>query len=316
MSTLKAYDDGIYLLDSEYIQDEVAAIYLIVEKDEVAIIETATSKSVPLILDALNELGLEADNVKLIIPTHIHLDHAGGCGALLNVCNNATIHVHPRGLRHLIDPSKLIAGATAVYGEKAFNDLYGTIQPIETNRIKDQDDQTSIFLGDRELHFIHTEGHAKHHFCVLDNQSNSLFTGDTFGLSYPKLNALSLVNTNNIVIPTTTPIQFDPNALKKSLARIMSLNPKALYLTHFGPVDDNQSAYCQLLFWVSFYDGLVHNALKDNCCTEEYLYQELLKTTQNIYSASHELSAENIEHALTYDLRLNAQGLYHYSTTL
>ena len=316
MNSLTQYDHGIYQLDAEYIQHQIAAIYFIVEGNEVAIIETATSYSVPLIVNALKELGLGTQHVKYIIPTHIHLDHAGGCGALLDQCPEATILIHPRGLRHMIDPTKLIAGATAVYGEEAFNKLYGTIQPIDAKRIQSQDDKSSMLLGTRELYFFHTEGHAKHHFCILDQLSQCLFSGDTFGLSYPTLNALSSINKSHIVIPTTTPIQFDPKALKKSLATIMSFNPNKIFLTHFGPVDDNQSAYCQLLFWVSFYDGLVHNAINDNCCTEQFLFEQLLNTTYDIYAASHQLSKDEIEANLTYDLRLNAQGLYHYSTTL
>ncbi len=316
MKKLQSFDKGIYCLDAEYIQDEIAAVYIIVEGNEVAIIETATSYSVPIITQALADLNLSLDNVKYIIPTHIHLDHAGGCGALLKQCPQATILVHPRGIRHMIDPSKLILGATAVYGEEKFKQLYGTIEPIDATRIRQQDHESSVTLGTRELIFYHTEGHAKHHFCIYDTASKSIFSGDTFGLSYPSLNSISSINKHFVVIPTTTPIHFDPNALKKSLHLIVSLKPSTVYLTHFGPIDHVQSAYLQLLFWVSFYDGLVHNAIKDNVCSEEYLYQSLLKTTQDILENSHGISADDVKHHLNYDLRLNAQGLYHYSQSL
>jgi len=316
MDNLQAYPNGIYCLDAEYIKDELVAVYFIIESDEIAIIETATSYSVPIILKALDNLGLSSSQVKYIIPTHIHLDHAGGCGALLQQCANATILVHPRGFRHLIDPSKLIAGAKAVYGDDNFKQLYGEISPIDSSRIIAQEDKTRVYLGARELYFFHTEGHAKHHFCILDKGSQSIFSGDTFGLSYPALNALSSINKHFIILPTTTPIHFDPKALKKSLSLIVSLNPKFIYLTHFGPIDDVKSGYCQLLFWVSYYDGLVHNALKDNRCSEDYLYQQLLTCTKAIFAQSHGLSGKNIETHLSYDLRLNAQGLYHYGQTL
>ncbi len=316
MGILHAYPNGIYCLDSNYIKDELAAVYFIVEGDAVAIIETATSYSVPIIIKALNDLGLSPKQVHYLIPTHIHLDHAGGCGALLQHCPNAHVLVHPRGLRHLIDPSRLIAGAKAVYGEKTFKRLYQTILPIPSNRISVQQDGSSISLNQRKLDFYHTEGHAKHHFCIHDKSSNSIFTGDTFGLSYPALNNLSNINTQHIVIPTTTPVHFDPVALKKSLHRIVSVHADTLYLTHYGPVDYIKSAYCQLLFWVSYYDGLVHHQIRKNTCSEEHLYQSLLQTTQAIYAQSHALKAADINKHLAYDLRLNAQGLYYYSQNL
>jgi len=313
MDKLQSYPHGIYCLDAEYIQNGLAAVYIMVEGNDIAIIETATSLSVPILLKALDDLKLNVNNVKYIIPTHIHLDHSGGCGLLLSHCPNATVLVHPRGLRHMIDPTKLIAGSIAVYGQQKFDQLYGQIAPIEANRIRSQAHESSVFLGTRELCFYHTEGHAKHHFCILDKKSQALFSGDTFGISYPALNKISTSNKHFVVIPATTPIHFDPAALKKSLHLIVSLNPSTVYLTHFGPIDHIQSAYLQLLFWVSFYDGLVHNALKDNTCTEDYLYQQLLKTAQEIFLNSHHLSAEDIEKHLSYDLRLNAQGLIHYS---
>ncbi len=316
MIKLSAYSNGIYRLDAEYIEDEIAAVYFIVEGHDVAIIEVTSSHCVPLILAALAQLQFKPEHVKYIIPTHIHLDHTSGCGSLLQHCPNATVLVDPRGLKHLIDPSKLIAGASAVYGEQKLKDLYGDIIPIDKNRIRAQNHQTSVFLGQRELYFIHTEGHAKHHFCILDKVSQSIFAGDTFGLSYPALNALSSTNKNFIVIPTTTPIHFDPKALKQSIAIILALKPNSIYLTHFGPVDHIESAYCQLLFWISYYGGLAHNAVKDKNASEDYFYQSILKTTQDIYAASHALSSNDIEAYLAYDLHLNAQGLYHYSQTL
>lgn len=313
MKTLKSYDNGIYCLDAEYISNDIAAVYIIVEGNEVAIIETASSHSVPVIIQALNHLKLGLDQVKYIIPTHIHLDHSGGCGALLKQCPNADILVHPRGLRHMIDPSKLVAGAKAVYGEQKFNDLYGEISGIDENRIFAQEDETSVFLGERELFFIHTEGHAKHHFCIIDKGSQGVFTGDTFGLSYPALNSLSNNANPCVIIPTTTPIHFDPNAMRASIKRILSYKPSALYLTHFGAVKMIDFAGEQLNNWIDLYEQLLKN---DPNCSEETLLQQLMDLTKKELKQQHGITDKHVDQFLTYDLTLNAQGLYHYRQSL
>ena len=316
MNKLQSLNNGIYCLDAEYIKNEIAAVYFIVEGDSVAIVETATSRSVPIIMQALADLDLSAEQVKFIIPTHIHLDHAGGCGALLNHCPNATILIHPRGLRHMIDPSKLVAGAQAVYGEEKFHALYGEIEPIDSNRIIAQEDNTSVFLNNRELLFIHTEGHAKHHFCIVDKNSEGIFTGDTFGLSYPAINALSTHETPCVIIPTTTPIHFDPAALRESLKRFLTFHPKHMYLTHFGDVTDVAFAEQQLQNWVDQYENIALQAIKEPNYSEETIYQQLLDLTQHELATHHGLSAQQVTDYLTYDLKLNAQGIYHYCQSL
>jgi len=180
---------------------------------------------------ALAELNLSYKDVDYIILTHIHLDHAGGAGALMQLCDNAQLIVHPKGARHMSDPSKLVAGASAVYGAEEFNRLYGEIKPIDASRIHQPADGDTINLSGRQLTFIDTPGHANHHHCIIDEQSNSIFTGDTLGVGYQALRNQQ----HAFVAPTTTPVQFNPLQLanaKQSNHRRTARADRRLYNAH------------------------------------------------------------------------------------
>ena len=158
-----------------------------------------------------------------VLTTHVHLDHAGGAGALMQALPNARCAVHPRGARHLAEPSKLIAGSIAVYGEERFRELYGEIVPIDEARMLVPEDGERIRLGSRSLELIHTPGHALHHYCVVDREHDRIFSGDTFGLSYRDFD----VDGREFILPTTTPVHFDPEALCHSVDRLMAYRPEA-----------------------------------------------------------------------------------------
>jgi len=177
----------IHTLDALYYQPELASIHLLVSNDRVAIIDTGTQYSVPQVEDSLSKLSLDYRNVDYVVLTHIHLDHAGGAGALMALCENATLVVHPRGARHMVDPAKLVAGASAVYGEEEFGRLYGDITPVDAHRIVEPQDGEIIDFAGRPLLFLDSPGHASHHHCIVDINSHSVFTGDTLGIAYPAL---------------------------------------------------------------------------------------------------------------------------------
>ena len=222
--TAATYQDlshGITVIDAEYGTSGVAALYLMVEGDQVAIIETGTNHSVPLIKEVLESKSLSFSNVRYVIPTHVHLDHAGGAGDLMHYCENAELVIHPFGAAHMIDPSRLEAGTIAVYGEESFSKLYGSIRPINAERVIEAPDGFKLKLNGRELEFLDTPGHARHHFCVVDKTSNGIFTGDTFGLCYPQLTTAE----GPFSYATTTPVQFDPDALLISIDRLLSYQP-------------------------------------------------------------------------------------------
>lgn len=237
------YPHGVLAIDSGYWRDRVAACYLVEAEHEAAIIETGTNASVPRILKVLEHRGWARSQVRYVIATHVHLDHAGGAGALLQALPAATFLVHPRGARHMIDPSRLEASVRAVYGDTVFDRDYGELVPVDAARVREMADGDTVSLGERTLRFRDTPGHAKHHFCVFDEATNAWFTGDTFGLSYRE------TDTSNgpFIFPTTTPVQFDPEALKSSIRMLADSQPQWVYLTHYGRVGDVQRLARDLL---------------------------------------------------------------------
>ncbi|MCM5569475.1 MBL fold metallo-hydrolase [Burkholderiaceae bacterium FT117] len=231
---LSEFDDGIHVLDSGFFRPRLDAIHLIVERGRVAVVDTGVNDSVPRVFEALAALGLAPDSVDWVVLTHVHLDHAGGAGLLMSRLPSARLLVHPRGARHMIDPSKLVAGTVAVYGEDAARKMYGEIVPVPAERVVEAPDGFAIELAGRRLEAIDTPGHAKHHLCLVDAKAGVVFAGDTFGLSYRELDQ----GDRQFVVPSTTPVQFDPLALHASIDRIAALRPRAVAVTHFGPVGD------------------------------------------------------------------------------
>lgn len=223
---------GIIAIDTEYVRPLQDASHLIIENGRAAFVDVGVNNSVPMLLAALQQFDLDAADVETVFLTHIHLDHAGGAGLLLQHLPNARCVLHPRGVRHMIDPSKLIAGTKAVYGDEQTEKMYGEIQPIDEARIAVADDGQMFSLNGRELQTFFTEGHARHHYCLSDPASKGVFTGDSFGVSYRELDTAA----GEFIIPTTTPIHFDPAEAHKSVDRIMSYQPDRLYLTHYSEV--------------------------------------------------------------------------------
>jgi glyoxylase-like metal-dependent hydrolase (beta-lactamase superfamily II) len=232
-TTFEPIGNGTTLVDCQLYRPRLAGCYLIRDHDELAVIDCGTLHSIPAILATIESLGAQPEQVRWIIPTHVHLDHAGGAGRLMRLCPNATLATHPHGLPHMIDPSRLEAGATAVYGEAAFARDFGTLQPIPVERCVEAADGQEFALGRRSLRYIHTPGHANHHGCILDSESAYLFTGDSFGLGYRELN-----QPTPHIVATTTPVAFDPDAWYASLERMLALDPAAVCLTHYGKYDD------------------------------------------------------------------------------
>jgi hydroxyacylglutathione hydrolase len=225
---------GIFALDALFERPRLTAIHLVVESGRAAIIDPGTATAVPRILAALEALGLAPEAVDWIVLTHIHLDHAGGAGLLASRLPNARLTVHPRGRRHMVDPARLWASTIHVYGQSEAERLYGVLLPVPDERVVETPDGASIALAGRALEFLDTPGHARHHVCVRDAGTGHLFTGDTFGLAYTELDA----GGRRFVFPTTSPNQWDPDAHHASVARLESLQPEAIYVTHFSRVDD------------------------------------------------------------------------------
>ena len=300
---------GINVIDSGYYSKDFAAIYLLRQRSKVAIIETGSNFSVPIVEKALIEDDLSFSDVAYIIPTHVHLDHAGGAGELMKQCQNASLVVHPRGSRHLIDPRKLIAGAMAVYGEEKFKEYYGDIIPIDSDRVIEAEDNFILDFDGRVLKFIDTPGHARHHFCVWDKETKSMFTGDTFGISYRDLDYQNDV----YVLPSTSPVQFDPEALIQSINRIMEFKPERVCLTHFSAIKPTQSVVNQLIEGIHFVSNLAKKYATANEA-ESIIYNEMMDYFLNglnqIGFSNDDFSKKRLE----LDVQINTQGLIYWQS--
>jgi len=299
-------NSDIYCIDAHYYKPQLASIHLIRSNDRIAIIDTGTNYSIPQVSTLLTQLGLNYLHVDYIILTHIHLDHAGGASELMHLCQNAQLVVHPKAARHMSDPSKLIEGTKAVYGEQAFKKLYGEIKPIEQLRIIQTENEHNLNLADRELTFIHTPGHADHHHCIIDHQSNSAFTGDTLGVSYSALRN----NKHSFVMPTTTPVQFDPLALHESIEKVMSYNPSTLYLTHYSALTPNTRMIAGLHEQIDDFVMLTDKAADSGDellpTLEHELTEYLVRRCLNEIDTITEATAREW---ITLDAKLSAQGL-------
>ena len=166
--------------------------------------------------------------------THGHLDHAGGAGSMMAAFPGARLVVHPRGVRHMAEPARLVAGVSAVYGEEYVRRVYGEIVPVPAGRIIAAPDGHVVSLVGRELLCIETPGHARHHICIVDRRTGGIFSGDLFGLSYREHDVAGRA----FIFPTTTPTQFEPEAMHASIDRLVSFHPEAIYLTHYSRVRD------------------------------------------------------------------------------
>jgi glyoxylase-like metal-dependent hydrolase (beta-lactamase superfamily II) len=296
---------GIHTIDTGFVRPHFDAAYLIVENGRGAFIDCGTNHSVPRMLAALDNAGLQPEHVDWLILTHVHLDHAGGAGELMSKLPNAHLVAHPRGARHMVDPSMLWAGASAVYGEQTMEREYGRLRPVPAERVIESADGYVVDLPGRPLLCLETPGHAKHHQAIYDARARVCFTGDTFGLSYRELDTAA----GPFILPTTTPVQFDPGALHASINRLLLLEPEAMYLTHYGRVERvpklAEDLHEQIDAMVAIAQGLKnaperHEALKD-ALARLYFERSRLHGWQG--------SRDELLGLLGMDVELNAQGL-------
>ena len=234
VARLTRHPDDITAVDAEYLYPGHAAAHIVRHAGRAAFVDVGTNDSVPYLLAALRELAIAPEAVDYLLLTHVHLDHAGGAGTLMQALPNAVAVLHPRGAPHMIEPAKLIAGSQAVYGEERFRRLYGRIVPIPAERVRVTQDGEKLSLAGREFEVLHTPGHALHHQVFVDLAHGNVFGGDTFGISYRELDSAA----GAFIIPTTTPTQFDPDQLCASIDRMLSYAPKAVYLMHYSRVTE------------------------------------------------------------------------------
>ena len=300
------FGNGILRVDTGYCRPGMAACYLMRSGDEVAFVDTGTYHTVPGLLTLVHSIGVTPDQVTYVIPTHVHLDHAGGAGELMRLCPNARLLVHPKGATHLIDPSRLIAGATAVYGEEAFTRDFGTLVPVPGSRVLLAPDGFELDFNGRRLTFVDTPGHANHHFCVFDHATRSFFTGDTFGISYREFDS----DRGPFLFAPTTPVAFDPDRWLDTLDRLLQYAPEAMYLTHFGRIEVTPALTDQLRSSIRFHAS---SALAEQIPNEgraERIRQRLAeRLLADLKAHGCRLEPQCSLDVLSVDLDLNAQGL-------
>ena len=296
---------GIHVIDTGFHRPVFDASYLIVENGRGAFVDTGTNDSVPRLLAALTAAGLAHDAVDYVIATHVHLDHAGGVGLLMQQLPRAQLVVHPLGAQHLIDPSRLMNSARTVYGDAEVARTYGTVIGVPAERVLRTADGMTLELAGRPLQFLDTPGHARHHHCIWDARSRGFFTGDTFGLSYREFDTAK----GAWLMPTTTPVQFEPEPLRRSIQRMLAYAPECLHLTHYGRVTEVPRLADLFLTQLDAMVALAHS-LHDDEWRHAALMEGLLAihlTSLRAHGCT--LSDAQVRDLLALDLELNAQGL-------
>jgi glyoxylase-like metal-dependent hydrolase (beta-lactamase superfamily II) len=304
---------NIYLIDGLDLGiEERTGAYVLKERD-ITLIETSASPSVPYILEGLKELGIAPEEIKYIIVTHIHLDHSGGAGLFLEHCPNAQVVVHQKGARHLANPTKLIASAKAVYGEK-FNSLFDPILPIAEGRILIKGDQETLEISENcLLTFYDSPGHANHHFSIYHPGVAGIFTGDTAGIYYPQLKRKGV----EFYIPSTSPNQFDPEKMLHSLTLFKTLKAERLFFGHYGMSDNPSEAFKQVETWLPIFMAEAQRAFEE----EDNFEPRMKLTTQRLFQ---KLKGDLLERGikeddsildiLALDLEVSSMGLIDYLT--
>jgi glyoxylase-like metal-dependent hydrolase (beta-lactamase superfamily II) len=192
-----------------------------------AVLDPGPARSVQIWLETFRDVGIAPADVAYVVLTHIHLDHAGGAGALLSHLPAARVVVHRRGAKHLVDPARLVAGARAVFGDK-LEAYFGLPEPVPQARLLvPAGDEELDLEGGHRLRFIDAPGHARHQHMILDTGTGCLFSGDELGGCFVDI-------ADDYVLPDAAPNQFDPDAMLRSARLLHTLRPGAVLLGHFG----------------------------------------------------------------------------------
>ena len=299
---------GVTAIDVEMCGTPGATSAYLLDAAEPAIVETGPTTSVETLREGLTSLGVGPDDLAHIVVTHIHLDHAGGAGALARHYPKATVWVHPRGSVHLADPAKLEASAARVYGEDELARMFGPIVPLAEERIRETADGGTIELGGgRRLDVVDTPGHAGHQVALFDSASGGVFIGDALGVYLSDV---------RILRPATPPPEFDLDLAVASVETIRDRRPSALLFSHFGPAPEVDHL-CELA---------VHRLRKWTWAVEEILAEEPDASLDRVTELLEERTAAEFNprkrdawlierYELLSSVRMNAMGLTRYVQT-
>ncbi|MER2090213.1 MAG: MBL fold metallo-hydrolase [Sporosarcina sp.] len=276
----------------------------VINEEELTIIDPGPSPSVKHVKIGLEALGFSLDQVKYIIVTHVHLDHSGGAGLLIQDCPNATVVVHPSGARHLANPERLVAGAKMVYGER-FSELFEPIISIPADRLLVKDEGDTLEIGRTcTLKFLDTPGHAKHHFSIFDPISNGIFSGDTVGIRYEQL----IRDDVNLFLPSTSPNQFDPDAMRRAIDRMSEMNLHAIYFGHYGMTDAPHKALQQVSEWLDAFMKEAENVVAEQK-GHDVLAQRLFNRVREHLRKSGIPDDHEVYFLIEVDMQVSAMGM-------
>lgn len=300
-------DDRISLIDGFDMDIPSRTGTYVINETALTLVEVGPSPSVKYIKKGLEQLGHTLLDVKYIIVTHVHLDHAGGAGVLLQLCPNAKLIVHPRGARHLIDPKKLAAGARAIYGD-SFSEIYDPIVPVPEERVITKTEGDTLEIGPNcTLEFWDTPGHAKHHISIYDPVSNGIFTGDTVGILYERL----LNDGVEFYLPSTSPNHFNPNDMHASIRRVHEKNVDRIYYGHFGMTENPTEALKQTAEWLDIFVDIAESVID-----EGGNYNEISRRIMNQVKTHLQGQGIPIDHEIyiiiNLDLQISALGIMDY----
>ena len=296
---------GIIPIDTNFIRPKYNASHLICHDGKAAFVDVGTSKNIESLENALANNNLDKGDVKFVFLTHVHLDHAGGAGNLMQNLPNAKLVVHPFGAKHMIDPSKLIASSERVYGKNLFNQLFGEVIPVEKQKILCPEDGQELLLNNRTMRIFYTEGHARHHYCIYDEYSNSVFSGDSFGMSLRELDTKN----GSFIIPITAPTQFDPNEAHNAIDKIIKYQPDAIYLAHYSKIEQTEKLGSDMHDLVNNFVDIALSHKNDDK-RMEHIHKKLQShLMQKLRSHGCNLDDDQIKNLLQSDLYVNAAGL-------
>ncbi|ANU23254.1 MBL fold metallo-hydrolase [Planococcus donghaensis] len=298
--------DRIYLIDGfDLGLPERTGTYVINDK-ELTIVDTGPSASVKHVKKGLAALGFSLDDVKYIIVTHVHLDHSGGAGLLLQDCPNAKVVVHPKGARHLSDPSRLIAGAKMVYGDQ-FEKLFDPILAIPEDRLLIKTEGDQLEIGPTcQLFFWDTPGHANHHFSIYDPGSNGVFAGDTVGIRYDQLVREGI----DLYLPSTSPNQFNPEKMHQAIERMTKADLAAIYYGHFGKTNQPHIALQQVTEWLKIFVEEGNAAFEKNWSADQ-LANQLFERVRQYLRSQNVADDHDVYAYIQVDMQVSAMGILH-----
>ncbi len=253
--------DSLWLIDLGFQERRgVVAAYLLAGGNELALVETGPTSTLPALLTGVRAAGFDPADITALLLTHIHLDHAGAAGPLVrDLLPRATVHVHPVGAPHLVDPGKLLASATRIYGDR-MESLWGEVLPVPAERVQPMEDGQPLSVAGRVLTAIFTPGHASHHVTYWDAAAGTAFTGDVGGIR---------MQGTDYVCPPTPPPDLDPDTWTGSVGRLRKLAARRLCLTHFGCFDDAAAHLDRLLPELEVFQRLSADALRGGADQEK-----------------------------------------------